>query len=123
MIKQYKFTHPLFDCLEAVLEVDYDKLAHIKKEDNFDVLNAVNDFFSDKETRNRVHGELAGLSLIAAPVLAMALEGGCTSYITRKFRDGDMEGMPDLDGDYGISLISVFASDIDPEDLDIEEIN
>jgi hypothetical protein len=120
-MQKYKFTHPLYDLTEATFEVNWDSVSKILEE-GFDVMSAVNEFFSGKEVRKDVFGNLAGLSLIASYVLARVVSGESFYSIRREFDSGEVEGMPPLDGTYGITLVSCSSPEIDAEDLEMETV-
>lgn len=115
-------------------KVDYDFKADVVIEINFNVLTEellaeINNFWCNSESRVRREGSVlnAVLKMLAATVLRLQVQHDfSTAGIIDLFNwnDGNgQEGWPEMDGSYGIKLVSVDEFDFEYGEMSISELD
>lgn len=118
MKKTYRLTYG--DSLAEIdVEVDYDVV------NENDVLNQINNFWSDAQARldDADHTDWPVLHAVLRMLCVRLLESGIIfNDAVGHFNRGNVEGWPPLDGSAGIKVLHMCDFEFEPEDVGILEI-
>jgi hypothetical protein len=101
------------DSFDLVVEIDSEKFSEIQRE-LFDFHGLLEDY-DDDEALERL------LKRLGCRVFQMSAQGQSEESIIREFKVGE-EGWPQMDGSWGINIVSIDSFDFSVDDFEVDEL-